>query len=238
MEGKVGYGDLQKELKALADPAYRNFQARLMPTVDRESILGVRMPALRKFARHLVHSREAEAFLQELPHAYYDENNLHGLLINELTDYEAALKGVKGFLPFVDNWATCDLLAPKGFQRQQERLYPEISGFLKSDHTYTVRFGLGLLMRHFLGEAFAKESMELAAACCGTDYYVNMGIAWYFATALDRQPEAALDFLQEGRLNPWVHNKTIQKARESFRISPEMKTYLKKLRISSGMREE
>ena len=217
-------------LAALADPGYADFQRRLMPTVPPETVVGVRMPQLRKLAKSLRGTEEAAAFLAALPHETYEENNLHGLLIGEERDYSRAVEALERFLPYVDNWATCDLLHPKAFDRRPEALPGQLERWIGSGRTYTVRFGLGMLMSLYLDEAFQPAYLELAASVRSEEYYVNRMVAWYFATALAKQYAAALPYLEENRLGLWVHNKTIQKAVESYRITPEQKAYLRTLR--------
>jgi len=223
--------NIQERLFSLQDPEYRLFHARLVPSVDPERIIGVRMPALRSLAKELYGTPEAEAFLRELPHHYYDENTLHGLLISMVKDPAECIAALDSFLPYVDNWATCDVTSPKAFRKHPQGLIEKIRVWLASDHTYTVRFGVRMLMDHYLDEAFAPEHLIWIASLSSAEYYVRMGIAWYFATALAKQPAAALPFITEKRLDPWIHNKTIQKAAESFRVTPELKAELKKYRI-------
>ncbi len=221
---------IRASLEALADPAYRAFQRKLIPTVPPETVLGVRTPALRRLARQLRGSEAAARFLADLPHGTYDENNLHGLLIGAIREYAAAVAALEAFLPHVDNWATCDLLKPAAFEARPPQLPDQVRRWLDSGRCYTVRFGLGVLLRWYLDEAFDRRYLDWAAeACCG-EYYVNMMVAWYLATALAKQYEATLPYLTEGRLPQWVHNKTIQKAVESYRISPAQKEALRALR--------
>ena len=222
---------LTARLSALADEKYRAFQSGLVPTLAPGRILGVRMPELRALARQLKGSPEASNFMSTLPHEFYDENNLHGLLINELRDYGETLRELRRFLPFVDNWATCDLLSPKSFKKRPEGLLGEVEAWISSRETYTVRFGVGVLLGFYLDEGFEPGQLELAASACCDEYYVNMMAAWYFATALAKQREAALPWIEARRLPAWVHNKTIQKAIESRRISPEDKEYLRSLKL-------
>lgn len=217
-------------LRSFADGEYAAFQLGLIPGVAPERVLGVRTPALRKLARELRGTAEAEQFMAELPHGYYDENNLHGLLINEMRSYDAALAALEAFLPHVDNWATCDILSPRAFKTRPEGLMDEVRAWLSSGRTYTVRFGLGVLLGFYLDEGFDAGQLELAAGCCCGEYYIDMMVAWYFATAAAKQPEGALPYIYERRLSRWVHNKTIQKCVESRRISPELKERLKTLR--------
>lgn len=221
---------IQEKLFALQDLNYRQFQAKLMPTVDPEQIIGVRMPALRKLAKELKGTAEAEAFLAALPHRYYDENNLHGLLLCARSSYEETVAGLEDFLPHVDNWATCDLLSPRAFRTHPPQLPGQIRRWLGSGDTYTVRFGLEMLMSFYLDECFRPEYLDWAAEVKSEEYYVRMMVAWYFATALAKQYDAALPYLTSRRLEQWTHNKTIQKAVESYRITPEQKDALRALR--------
>lgn len=221
---------IQEKLFALQDLNYRQFQAKLMPTVDPEQIIGVRMPALRKLAKELKGTAEAEAFLAALPHRYYDENNLHGLLLCARSSYEETVAGLEDFLPHVDNWATCDLLSPRAFRSHPPQLPEQIRRWLDSGDTYTVRFGLEMLMSFYLDECFRPEYLDWAAEVKSEEYYVRMMVAWYFATALAKQYDAALPYLTSRRLEQWTHNKTIQKAVESYRITPEQKDALRALR--------
>ena len=222
-----------QRLFALQDDKYQAFQSKLIPIINPETVIGVRVPELRRLARELAGREETELFLAALPHRYYDENCLHALLICAQKDYDLAICETKAFLPYIDNWATCDVLRPVVFQKHREQLLTEIPTWLRSSHTYTVRFGIGMLERYFLDEAFTPEQLGWAAALRSEEYYINMMIAWYFATALAKQYDAAIPYLRERGLAPWVHNKTIQKAIESYRITPEKKQYLRTLRISA-----
>ncbi len=218
----------------LQDTGYRQFQMKLMPTVDPESVIGVRTPQLRSMAKDLRKTGSTEGiegFLGMLPHEYFDENQLHAFLLSEEKDFERCIQQVEAFLPYVDNWATCDQLSPKVFRKHKEQLLPYVRRWLTAEHTYTVRFAIGMLMQLFLDDDFAPEYPKLVASVHSEEYYVNMMIAWYFATALAKQYDSVLPYLQEQRLDAWTHNKTIQKAVESYRISPEQKTYLKTLKI-------
>lgn len=221
----------QERLFALQDTAYRDFQAKLIPTVDPETVIGVRTPALRKLARELAKREDIQPFLDELPHRYYDENNLHAFLIEQCGDFDRTIALLDAFLPFVDNWATCDLCSPKVFARHLPGLLPHIERWTASGRTYTIRFGLEMLMRYYLDGAFQPAYLDLAGSLRSEEYYVNMMIAWFFATALAKQYDAALPWLEQCRLKPWTHNKAIQKAVESRRITPEQKGYLKSLKI-------
>ena len=222
--------DIQKLLFGRQDPAYQAFQSKLMPTVDPKTVIGVRMPALRQLAKELARTPLAEDFLLQLPHRYYEENNLHGLLISSIPDYDAAVAALEEFLPHVDNWATCDLLSPRAFRNHPPELPEQIRRWVGDPHPYTVRFGLGMLMSFYLDGAFRPEYLDLAAGVRREEYYVKMMVAWYFATALAKQYSAALPYVEERRLDRWTHNKTIQKAVESYRIPPERKEALRALR--------
>ena len=222
--------ELQTTLFGLQDLKYRDFHSRLMPGIDKDTIIGIRTPVLRKFAKNFAGTIEAETFLQELPHQYYEENNLHMMLLAGIKDYEKCVCDVERFLPYINNWATCDSPAPKCFAKHKEELLPKIRTWMASDHTYTIRYGIEMLMNLYLEEDFKPEYPKLAAAVQSEEYYVNMMIAWYFATALAKQWDAVLPYLEQRKLSPWVHRKTIQKAVESYRITDEQKIYLKSLR--------
>lgn len=221
---------IQSRLIALAEPAFAAFTAKLLPNVPAGTVLGVRTPALRTLAKELRGSEEAEAFLDELPHAYYEENCLHAFLLEQLRDFDACVAAVERFLPFVDNWAVCDQMSPAVFKKHRAALLEHVEGWIDSGETYTVRFGIKLLMNHFLDEDFQPEYLEMVSVIETKEYYVNMMRAWYFATALAKQWESTLPLLQERRLDLWTHNKTIQKAVESDRIGEERKTLLRELR--------
>lgn len=221
---------VQQRLFEMQDLAYRDFHSKLMPTIDKAAVIGVRTPALRKFAKEFSKMPEAKAFLQILPHKYYEENNLHGFLLEMIKDYEECVEQVDRFLPYVDNWATCDLMSPKVFKKHLPELLERIKVWLRSEDTYTIRFGIGMLMSFYLDEEFSEEYPELVAGVKSEEYYVNMMIAWYFATALAKQYEKILPFIEQQRLDTWTHNKAIQKAVESYRITPEQKTYLRTLK--------
>ncbi len=231
MNGSEIKVDIQQELFALQDLSYRDFHAKLMPTVDKARVIGVRTPKLRAFAKEFGKTEEAKEFLKVLPHQYYEENNLHGLLIEQIKDYPTLIGELNRFLPCIDNWATCDLLTVRVVKKHLDTFTEEVERWLASDHTYTIRFGIGMLMRYYLEEHFSLEYPEKVAKICSKEYYVNMMRAWYFATALAKQYEAIFPFLEEKRLDAWTHNKTIQKAIESYRITQEQKAYLRTLRI-------
>jgi len=221
---------IQDQLFLLQDKKYAKFQSGLTPTIDPGAFIGVRVPEVRKLAKSLMHTPEAEAFLRELPHSYYDENMLHGLLISEMKDYDACLEALAAFLPFVDNWAVCDIMSPRVFKKHKQELLGKIREWSASEAVYTCRFGLEMLMTHYLDGDFRPEYPEIPAAVRGEDYYVRMMVAWFFATALAKQWEASLPYLLEQRLPVWTHNKTIQKAIESNRIPEERKAYLRTLK--------
>lgn len=213
------------------DIKFRDFQAPLFPNVDKESMIGIRTPELKKIARELSGSDLAKEFIKELPHKYYEENQLHSFLISLIKDYKECLKEVKVFLPYIDNWGTCDQLCPKIFNKHKDELIINIKEWLKSKHTYTVRFAIKMLMSFYLDEEFKNEYLDLVASVKSEEYYINMMIAWYFATALAKQYAYAIKYIKEKKLSTWVHNKTIQKAVESYRINDEQKIYLKSLKI-------
>lgn len=222
--------EVTSRLFALRDETYAAFQAKLTPGIPRDSFIGVRVPALRQLAKTYAREPEAALFLQSLPHDYYDENMLHSLLLSEMKDYAACVQAVDAFLPYVDNWAVCDILSPKVFRRHRTELIGEIRRWIASPQTYTCRFGMEMLMSHFLDEDFRPDYLELPVRVRSTEYYVNMMTAWFFATALAKQWDATLPYIQQHRLDPWTHNKTIQKARESYRITPEQKEVLRELK--------
>ncbi len=213
----------------LGDAKYAAFQSKLTPTVDKELFIGVRVPVLRKFAKELNDNPIASEFLSELPHKYYDENMLHGILISEMKDYDKLIKETDRFLPYIDNWAVCDIMSPKVFKKHKVELFEKIREWTNAEHPYTVRFGIEMLMSHYLDEDFKTEYLEIPAMLRSEEYYVNMMIAWFFATALAKQWDVAISYLEQKQLDEWVHRKTIQKAKESYRITDEQKSYLKTL---------
>lgn len=222
---------LEACLISLADPTYKEFQCGLMPTVAPHKVLGVRMPQLRAFAKQLYRFCDIPQFLNALPHRYYEEDNLHALLICEMKDYSETVSALDRFLPFVDNWATCDMLSPKAFRRHPDGLIPQVNRWLESPYEYVRRFGISVLMKYYLDDFFAPEHLIRAAAVPRKEYYVKMMVAWYFATALAKQYDAAVTILIDRVLDPWTHNKAIQKAIESYRISDSKKAYLRSLKI-------
>ena len=225
--------EITSHLFSLQDIAYRDFQAKLIPNIALDSVIGVRTPLLRSFAKELYKEcgEGLSDFLSSLPHKYFDENQLHAFLISEQKDFEACLALLENFLPFINNWATCDQLSPKVFKKNHEKLLPYIEKWLESGETYTIRFAVGMLMQHFLDEDFNPDYLEKVASIRSQEYYVNMMLAWYFATALAKQYQAALPFIEQKKLDVWAHNKAIQKSIESYRISPEQKEYLRSLKI-------
>ena len=227
--------DIDKYIKdrlfELRDEDYRKFHSRLMPTVDEKKIIGVRTPQLRKLSGEISKMPQKEEFMKRLPHDYYEEYNLHGLLIERIRDYDKCTKELDLFLPYVDNWATCDMISPGIFRKHLPQLSEKAEEWVLSEHTYTIRFGIGMFMKYFLDGAFAKEYADIVSSVRSGEYYVNMMIAWYFATALAKQYERVLPYIEKRRLDVWTHNKTIQKAVESHRIIPEHKAYLKTLKI-------
>ena len=221
---------IRNQLMELQDPEYREFHSRLIPNIDKERVIGIRTPVLRSFAKQIAGTGEAEQFLAELPHRYYEENHLHMMLITSIKDYDRCLEELQKFLPYVDNWATCDLPEPKCFTGNKEKLLSEIKGWIASAEPYTKRYGIGMLMRLYLDADFRPEYPELVASVSSEEYYVNMMIAWYFATALAKQWETVIPYIENRCLSEWVHRKTIRKAIESYRITDEQKQYLRTLR--------
>ncbi len=222
---------IQKELFKLQDKKYKEFQEKLIPTRDPDTIIGVRTPKLRKYAKELFKSNNYQSFLKELPHKYFDENQLHAFIISEIKDYDECINYINEFLPYVDNWATCDQMSPKVFKKNHDSLIDNIKIWLKSKETYTIRFGIGCLLQHFLDEDFKPEYLEIVSRIKSEEYYINMMRAWYFATALAKQYKLTKPYIENNQLDKWTHNKTIQKAIESYRISSEQKEYLKSLKI-------
>ena len=214
----------------MQDIAYRDFHSRLIPNIDKDKIIGVRTPNLRKFAKEVVKSGGYDSFLEELPHFYYEENNLHAFIVESFSDFDTCIKALDLFLPYVDNWATCDGLRPKCFSKNREKLLPKALEWVSDDRTYVKRFGIGVLMNHFLDESFEMRFFDIVASIKSDEYYIKMMVAWYFATALAKQYDSAVKIIEDKKLDVWTHNKTIQKAIESYRISDDIKNYLKTLR--------
>ena len=223
--------DLQKKLTELSDAEYAAFQAKLTPGVPEQSFIGVRVPVLRKFAAEYLKDPACAGFIASLPHDYYDENMLHGILLSKMKDYDACVREVDRFLPYVDNWAVCDIMSPKVFAKHKAELLGKIREWSASQETYTCRFGLEMLMTHFLDADFKPEVLEIAAAARSEDYYVKMMVAWFFATALAKQWDSTVPTIENRLLAPWTHNKTIQKSVESYRITDEQKQYLRSLKV-------
>lgn len=221
---------IQEKLFALQDSKYRDFQCKLMPTVNPETVIGVRTPDQRRLAKEVSKLPDIAEFLKSLPHKYYEENNLHAFLIETIKDYDQAIAALDAFLPFVDNWATCDQMRPKVFEKHLPELLGKIKEWINSEHTYTIRFGINMLMSFYLDKHFDPAYLKLVAGVRSDEYYVNMMIAWFFATALAKQYEKTLPFIEQRCLDPWTHNKAIQKAIESYRITDEQKAYLRTLK--------
>ncbi len=227
---------IREELYSLRDGKYREMQIRILPTVKPESILGVRTPELRRMAVKYAGAEGIGTFLNDLPHRYFEENQLHAFILSGFRDYAECIQALNRFLPFVDNWATCDQMSPKVFRKHRKELLRSIRGWIDSGETYTVRFGIGMLMAHYLDEDFDPVYPEMAAAVRSEEYYVSMMTAWYFATALAKQYDAVLPYLEQQRLDSRTHNRAIQKALESFRITPEQKEYLRTLKTTENSR--
>lgn len=223
--------EIIKELFNKQDIKYRDFQAKLIPSKTADDMIGVRTPELRKYAKELLKREDSGEFLEILPHEYFDEDQLHAFIISGIKDYDKCMQEVDKFLPFVDNWATCDQLSPKVFKKHRTELLKQINKWIKSKETYTVRFAIRMLMEHFIDEDFDVKYPEMVAKIRSDEFYINMMIAWYFATALAKQYDAVLPFIEEKKLDKWTHNKAIQKSVESYRITTEQKEYLKTLKI-------
>ena len=221
---------IEERLFKLQDLKYRDMQVKIIPNINANTIIGVRTPELRKLAKELL-KEDYKEFLEELPHKYFDENQLHSFIISKMKDYDECISYVNKFLPYVDNWATCDQLSPKSFKRNTDKLLEEIKVWIKSKETYTIRFGIGMLMQYYLDDKFKEEYLELVSKIKSDEYYIKMMIAWYYATALAKQYDKTLPYIENNKLDKWVHNKTIQKAVESYRITEEQKEYLRKLKI-------
>lgn len=230
--------NIQKDLSELKDEKYKDFQSKLIPNIAPEHIIGIRTPALRSYAKKLLREAKKDAdvqaeidtFMADVPHTYYDENNLHGFLIEGIKDYDACIAALNHFLPYVDNWATCDMMSPKVLGTDLTRLLSAVNEWLSSAHTYTVRYGIGMLMRYYLDEHFELCYLDMVAKQCCEEYYINMMVAWYFATALAKQYNAVLPYIEQKKLPDWTHNKAIQKSVESNRITAEQKAYLRTLK--------
>jgi len=224
---------IQTQLFSLQDTAYKAFTQKLIPTVDEKTIIGIRIPGLRKFAKEFFKTGPAQTadFMKNLPHRYFEENNLHAFLIEHIKDFDTAIKETEIFLPFIDNWATCDSFKPPLFKKHPDAVYQKVLTWIQSAHTYTVRYAIGLLLSYYLDERFKPEMLALVSAVQSEEYYVNMMIAWYFSFALIKRYDAALPYIEKKTLSPFTHNKAIQKAIESRRISANIKAYLKTLKV-------
>ena len=226
--------EIEQQLKNLADEKYRKMQVTIIPTVAPESIIGVRTPELRKLAKELAKRSDISDFLSDLPHKYFEENQLHAFILSEMKDFDACIRYVDAFLPYVDNWATCDQMSPKIFKKHKEELLSWIDTWIGSKETYTVRFAIGMLMEHFLDDDFDPAYPKMVSKVRSEEYYVNMMIAWYFATALAKQYDSILPYIEKKKLSDWTHNKAIQKSVESYRITDEQKAYLKTLKVKTS----
>ena len=223
-------GEIRKELKKLQDKGYREMQVTIIPTLEEDSIIGVRTPALRQLAKEFAKREDISEFLSDLPHKFFEENQLHAFILSGMKDAESCIRLVDEFLPYVDNWATCDQMSPKVFKKHKQLLLEYVDKWIRSEHTYVKRFAIGMLMEHFLDEDFKASYLTKVSKIRSEEYYVNMMIAWYFATALAKQYEDTLPFIEKQKLDKWTHNKSIQKAVESYRITQEQKEYLKTLK--------
>ena len=212
------------------DIIYKDFLAKLVPNIDSNNIIGVRTKEIRDYAKELV-KEDYSLFLKELPHKYFEENQLHAFIISEIKDYDECIAYLNTFLKYIDNWATCDQLSPKVFKKNTVKLLDQINRWIKSSEIYEVRFGINMLMKYYLDSNYKKEYLELVSKIKSNEYYINMMIAWFFATALAKQYDDAITYLENKKLDKWVHNKTIQKAIESYRITYTQKEYLKSLKI-------
>lgn len=224
-------GEIVKTLFEFQDEKYRDFQSALTPTENKTEFIGVRLPLIRSYAKEIIKRDDISDFLEALPHRYFEENQLHAAVISEIKDFRECINELNRFLPYVDNWSTCDTLIPKVFKKHKKELLEHIDIWMKSGETFTIRFGIKMLMSYYLDDDFELVYPEKVAEIRSEEYYVNMMIAWYFATALAKQYESVLPFIEDKKLDTWTHNKAIQKSVESRRISPEQKEYLKSLKI-------
>ena len=221
---------IYERLLSNKDEKYKDFQSKLVPNIDKETIIGVRTPQIREIAKKVFGTQEADTFIQVLPHQYYEENLVHFFIISKIKNFDECVKEVEKFLPYIDCWPVCDQASPLIFKKNHDKLLPLIKKWIKSNHVYTARFGIRMLMNEFLNDDFKEEYLELVSSKKGNDYYLKMMIAWFFATALAKQYDATIKYIENRCLDPWIHQKTIQKAIESYRVSDEHKEYLKKLR--------
>ena len=222
---------IEKRLFKLQDKKYREMQVRIIPNIDSNRIIGVRTPELKNIAKELFNENNYLSFLNELPHKYFEENQIHSFIISKIKDYDECINEINEFLPYVDNWATCDQMSPKVFKKHHDKLIIEIKKWIKSKDTYTIRFAIGMLMQHYLDEDFKDEYLKIVSKVKSNEYYINMMKSWYFATALAKQYNKTIPYIENNKLDTWVHNKTIQKAIESYRITNTQKDYLKTLKI-------
>ena len=229
MENKMN--NIEKELFKLQDKKYQKLQSKILPNLDANTIIGVRTPDLKKYAKKLFKENNYESFINDLPHKYYEENQLHAFIISDIKDYDECLSCFKKFLPYIDNWSTCDQSTPKAFSKNLDSLLKEIKGWINSKETYTIRFGVSMLMRNYLDSNFKVDYLEMVSKIKSDEYYVNMMRAWYFATALAKQYDKTISYIENNKLDTWTHNKAIQKAIESYRVTDEHKDYLRSLRI-------
>jgi len=219
-----------ERLLEVRDVEYKDFQAKLVPNISPDTIIGVRTPAMRAVAKEVFKSPEKDIFLNDLPHRYYEENLVHFFVLAEMKDFDKCVEAVEKFLPYVDCWPVSDQATPKSFKKNHEKLLPFIKKWIASDHVYTARFGIRMLMNEFLGDDYKEEYLELASSNKGDDYYLKMMVAWFFATALAKQYDSAVKYIEDRKLDEWIHKKSIQKAVESYRVSDEHKEYLKRFR--------
>ena len=226
--------DIREDLFANQDVKYRDFQSKLTPTIEAKTAIGVRTPVLRKLAKAYSKRQDVDEFLADLPHKYFDENQLHAFILSEIKDFDECIGKLERFLPFVDNWATCDQMSPKCFKKNHEKLLPYLNKWIKSDDTYTVRFAIVTFMSHFLDDDFDAGYLKLVSDIKSDEYYINMAIAWYFATALAKQYDKTIPYIENKTLDVWTHNKAIQKSIESYRVTAEHKEYLKSLKIKKA----
>ncbi|MBO6282469.1 MAG: DNA alkylation repair protein [Pseudobutyrivibrio sp.] len=226
--------DIREDLFANQDVKYRDFQSKLTPTIEANTAIGVRTPVLRKLAKDYSKRQDVDDFLADLPHKYFDENQLHAFILSEIKDFDECIGKLERFLPFVDNWATCDQMSPKCFKKNHEKLLPYLNKWIKSDDTYTVRFAIVTFMSHFLDDDFDEGYLKLVSDIKSDEYYINMAIAWYFATALAKQYDKTIPYIENKTLDVWTHNKAIQKSIESYRVTAEHKEYLKSLKIKKA----
>ena len=226
----VNMNKIQKMLFEHRNEKYASFQSKLTPGVDRSLFIGVKVPEVRKIAKELMKENNYVSFLNELPHKYYDENMLHGAIIANIKDYDECINYLNSFLPYIDNWAVCDTISPACFKKNKDKLIKQIYKWLKSSETYTIRIAIEMLMSHYLDDDYSIDYLEIVSRIRSKEYYVNMMIAWYFATALAKQYDDAIKYIENNKLDTWTHNKTIQKAIESYRISDEQKQYLRTLK--------